>query len=175
MKLRSLFLEEVPVKEEKNEIYDEGHEEETIEVELEEVNSDTLIEDIYLQNNLIDREKSIFKVEELINSLPKEMVTDVKKAAVLSILKSFGLMVTDVCGDAENRICVLNAAIKKITDENDAEIATNEEKIEDCKKQIAELEQAISSAKEESRFSSETINSELRRIEDLVKFVGGEN
>lgn len=174
MSLKSLFFEPVHDEKELIEDYVDEQNEAIVEVELNEVNADTLIDDIYSQNDLLDREKSIFKVEELINSLPKEMVTDVKRASVLAILKSFGLMVTDVCEDADNRVGVLNAAMKKIVEENDAEIASKEEKIEECKRQIATLEQEISVAKEESKNSSESIISEVKRIEELVKFVGGD-
>ena len=53
--------------------------------EVSKVNQDTLIEDIYSQNDLCDRTKSIFKVEDLINSLPKEMVTETKRNSVTEI------------------------------------------------------------------------------------------
>ena len=74
------FVEEMPAEEFENDSNEYFDEEEMIreDVELESVNTNTLIDDIYSQNNLYDRSKSIFKVEELINSLPKEMVTDTK-------------------------------------------------------------------------------------------------
>ena len=76
--------------------------------------TDELIEDIYAKSSLTDKSASIFKVEELINSLPKEMPTTTKKSSVLAILGSFGLTVTGVSLDAEKRIEVLRGVLKKI-------------------------------------------------------------
>ena len=101
------FVEEVPTENSEVEENFRSYEEENVEVELDSVNTDTLIDDIYTQNDLYDKSQSIFKVEELINSLPKEMVTETKRASVLSILGSFGLTATEVVNDGEKRIEVL--------------------------------------------------------------------
>ena len=101
--LKKLFVEEIPNETESYDVEATTYEEPEVEVELDDVNTDTLIEDIYVQNELYDKTKSIFKVEELINSLPKEMVTETKKTSVLAILGSFGLTVTDVIIDGDNR------------------------------------------------------------------------
>jgi len=141
-------------------------------VELEEVNTDTLISDIYAQNGLMEKERSIFKVEELINTLPKEMVTDVKKTSVMAILGSFGIQITEVLDDAEKRISVLNGVKEMILKESNAEIVEKEALIEECKKQIATYEAMIAEAKEEMKMSSESISAETARINKLVEFVG---
>lgn len=147
--------------------------EEVPEGELDDVNTDTLIEDIYTQNDLYDKSKSIFKVEELINSLPKEMVTETKKASVLAILDSFGLTVMEIVDDGEKRIQVLGSIKDKINSESDISIADKETQIENHKKAIAELEAAIASEKEEMRISNEMISGEVTRVTDLMKFIGG--
>lgn len=78
---KDLFIEEVPNKvqsevcEEENIYCDEV----TVNVDLNNMNTNTLVEDAYIQNELFDKAKSIFKIEELINSLPNEMVTETKK------------------------------------------------------------------------------------------------
>ena len=112
------FVEEVPT--ENNEVNEDFHsfEEGRVEVELDSVNTDTLIDDIYTQNDLYDKSQSIFKVDELINSLPKEMVTETKRTSVLSILSSFGLTATEVVDDGEKRIEVLNGIKEKINTES---------------------------------------------------------
>ena len=141
-------------------------------VELKEVNADTLISDIYAQNSLMEKERSIFKVEELINTLPKEMVTDVKKASVMAILGSFGIQITEILDDAEKRISVLDGVKEMIAKESNAEIIEKEALIEECKKQIATYEAMIAEAKEEMKMSNESISAETARIEKLVEFVG---
>ena len=134
-----------------------------------------MIDDIYTQNNLYDKSQSIFKVEELINSLPKEMVTETKRASVLSILGSFGLTVTEVVDDGEKRIEVLDSVKDKINTESSNSISEKEEKIEEFKKAIADLEAEISNEMSNVKVSNEAISTEKSRIKELVKFVGGVN
>ena len=100
--LKRFLIEEIPedVPEFDEELY---MEEETVEVNTNSVSQDNLVSDIYNQNNLSDLSKSIFKVEELVNSLPKEMPNDTKKSTVLSILTSFGLTVDEVIADGNSR------------------------------------------------------------------------
>lgn len=169
------FVEEVPTENNKVEENFRSYEEENVEVELDSVNTDTLIDDIYTQNDLYDKSQSIFKVEELINSLPKEMVTETKRASVLSILGSFGLTATEVTNDGEKRIEVLGGVKEKINIESSDLISEKEEKIEEFKKAIANLESEIASEQNEVKISNESISAEIGRIKELVKFVGGAN
>ena len=171
--LKKLFVEEIPNETESYDVEATAYEESAVEVELEDVNTDTLIEDIYVQNELYDKTKSIFKVEELINSLPKEMVTETKKASVLAILSSFGLTVTDVTLDGDNRVEVLSGVLAKILGEGKNTVTQKGFEIEEHKKEIARLEKEISEQQTEMKISEETINTEITRISDLVKFIGG--
>ena len=173
--LKGLFVEEIPNEEEMYEVESNYVEEENVEVELDSVNTDTLITDIYAQNGLFDKTKSIFKVEELINSLPKEMVTETKKVSVLATLGVFGLTVTDVTLDGENRIDVLSGVLNKILGEGNDTVTSKEAEIEEHKKEIARLEKEISDQKTEMRVSEDTINAEISRITGLVKFIEGGN
>lgn len=173
--LKGLFVEEIPNEEEMYEAESSYVEEENVEVELDSVNTDTLITDIYAQNELFDKTKSIFKVEELINSLPKEMVTETKKASVLATLGVFGLTVTDVTLDGESRIDVLSGVLTKILGEGNDTVVSKETEIEEHKKEIARLEKEISDQKNEMKVSEDTINTEISRITSLVKFVEGGN
>ncbi len=173
--LKGLFVEEIPNEEEMYEVESNYVEEENVEVELDSVNTDTLITDIYAQNELFDKTKSIFKVEELINSLPKEMVTETKKVSVLATLGVFGLTVTDVTLDGENRIDVLSGVLTKILGEGNDTVTSKEVEIEEHKKEIARLEKEISDQKTEMKVSEDTINAEISRITGLVKFIEGGN
>lgn len=172
---KGLFVEEIPNEEENYEMESSYAEEENVEVELDNVNTDTLITDIYAQNELFNKAKSIFKVEELINSLPKEMVTETKKASVLATLGVFGLTVTDVTLDGEGRIDVLSGVLNKILAEGNDTVVSKETEIEEHKKEIARLEKEISEQKNEMKVSEDTINAEISRITNLVKFVEGGN
>ena len=155
--------------------YDIVDDVDVVEAELESVNVDTLIDDIYAQNELADKSSSIFKVEELIASLPKEMVTDTKRNSVLAILGSFNLTATDVTTDGEERVKVLSAIKQQVTEATEISTADKEMQIEELKKQIAALTVEIANEREQTRISSETIDKEVSKIEELVKFIGGVN
>ena len=176
MGFRDFFVEKVPDEENYDVGTDYSVEDSTVPVELDEVHTDTLIDDIYAQNELSDRSKSIFKIEELINSLPKEMVTETKRGSVLATLGVFGLTVTDVTLDGEQRMDVLNSVLAKILDDGNANVTDKETEIENHKKEIARLEKEISDQQSEMKISENNINTEVGRISGLIKFIeGGDN
>ena len=176
MGFRDFFVEKVTEEENYDVGTDYSVEDSTVPVELDEVHTDTLIDDIYAQNELSDRSKSIFKIEELINSLPKEMVTETKRGSVLATLGVFGLTVTDVTLDGEQRVDVLNSVLAKILDDGNANVADKETEIENYKKEIARLEKEISEQQSEMKVSENNINTEVGRISGLIKFIeGGDN
>lgn len=176
MGFRDFFVEKVPEEENYDVGTDYSVEDSTVPVELDEVHTDTLIDDIYAQNELSDRSKSIFKIEELINSFPKEMVTETKRGSVLATLGVFGLTVTDVTLDGEQRMDVLNSVLAKILDDGNANVTDKETEIENHKKEIARLEKEISDQQSEMKISENNINTEVGRISGLIKFIeGGDN
>lgn len=148
--------------------------EEDADVNLDEVKMETLVSDVYAQNELYDQSKSIFKIEDLMNALPKEMVTETKKNSVLSALGVFGLTSEEVVADGNKRVDVLNAALNKITSEKNETIADYQERIEAAKETIAELEKNIAQEQAELKASTEAIVVETDRINKLISFVGGE-
>lgn len=141
---------------------------------IESVNTDTLIDDIYAQNDMLDKTKSIFKVEELINSLPKEMVTTTKKASVIAILGSFGLTTVSVIEDGTKRINTLLTIGQSIANTCAETVTAKENEIEELKKKIASLQADIAREEEVLKASTEAINKEAKRIDELIEFVGGE-
>lgn len=168
------FVEEVPMENYEApidmDVYDDA-----VEAELAEVDTNTLIEDIYTQNELYDKSHSIFKVEELIASLPKEMVTDTKRASVLAILGSFNLTSIEVLEDGEKRIDVLNRIKTQIDLDCKDAIANKEAQIEELKKSIADLTVEIANEQDKMKTSDEIISDETVKIGNLIKFIGGEN
>lgn len=171
--LKKLLVEEIP--NEVPEYDDELYMEETlVEVNTDSVSQENLVSDIYSQNSLSDLSKSIFKVEELINSLPKEMPSDTKKVTVLSILGSFGLTVDEVVADGISRKDMLNAALDEIITDNENVIAVNNTNIELKKQEIQELEKDNANRESVIKNTEDKIAIETKRISDLIAFVGGE-
>lgn len=169
--LKNLFLEEV---QEAPILTDEELYLEEVEVNTELVSQDNLIEDIYNQNALSDLSKSIFKVEQTINSLPKEMPNDTKKATVLTILSNFGLTVDEIVEDGYSRQTIIRSALNAIVEENESAILTNKTIIEQKKLEIQELEKDNANRESVIKNTEDKIELELKRISDLVTFIGGE-
>lgn len=173
-KLGNAFIEEVPggmIME--NEV-EENRCEPVVTAELDGVRADSLIGDIYDRNGLGNTDESIFKVEEVINSLPKEMSTTTKKTTLLSILASFQITPISVSLDGDKRIDTLNEVLSVIIRDNDILVSQANVMIEDHKKEIEALEKKISINLQETRDSEEKIKTEVERIKRLISFIGGE-
>lgn len=170
-KLRNFFIEpEDPPMEVDNEdvtYFDSD----LAEADTEGVTQENFINDIYENNELSDVSRSVFKVEELIKSLPKEMPTETKKTTVHSILQSFGLTVNEIISDADKRISIITAALKSVSEENSEVIFRNEKDIELKKTEISELEKDTSKRKEFISDSEEKAKEEIERIQSLKDFV----
>lgn len=146
---------------------------EDIPVETDGVQAESFVQDVYEKNDLSDQTRSIFKVEELINSFPKEMPAVTKKASVLATLGVFALTLDEVEEDAKKRCDVLDAAFTAIKKEKEAEIAENETAIEARKQEIEELENKNAALKGEINAANNQTSAEIARIDALWKFVGG--
>lgn len=173
-RFKNFFVEEVKEESIPDEELYIDEELEQVDVNTEAVSQDNLINDIYNQNGLSDLSKSIFKVEELVNSLPKEMPNDTKKTTVLSILGSFNLTVDEVVADGCSRKTMLDAALDEIVEENENVILDNNKDIEFKKKEIQELEKDNANRETVIKNTEDKIEAEAKRISDLIAFIGGE-
>lgn len=154
--------------------YEESDYEEPVAAEnVDEVDKETLIADIYAKNQLTDISRSIFKAEDVSKSLPMEMATDTKRGAVLGILSSFNLTATDVTTDGENRLKVLESVQTQIQMNNSAAIGERRDRIEDLKSQIEVLNKEISDLEHETEVSDDVIDTEVKRIRGLIDFIIG--
>ena len=174
MGFMDFFVEKIPNEELEYETYDVALEKEMVEVNTDNVGQKNLVSDIYSANGLSDFARSIFKVEELMNSFPKEMPKSTKKSTVLSVLSTFNLTVSELLQDAENRTDVLTAACTAIIKENTNIITNNNELIEQKKLEIQALEQENDERTMIINETDDKIETERKRILGLVEFIGGE-
>lgn len=137
------------------------------------INEDTLIADIYAKNDLTDRSRSIFKVEDVIASLPKEMTTESKRGAVIGILTSFNLTTVDVTSDGDRRVDVLRSVQNQIKTSNDELIEAKNAEIEQLKATIETLQKEISSLESDTKVSGDKIDTEVKKVTDLIQFIVG--
>lgn len=169
-KVGAILVESVPQEPYEDDTFQE---EDPPSVDMESVESNTLVSDIYEKNDMCNFSHSIFKAEELIGSLPNTMATDVKRKSVLSILNSFDITADEIIDDGVRRLSLLVAANGTIDKEGADFISRTESQIEACKVQITEMEKRIAEKKAAMKTSEETIQTEASRIDSLVKFIGG--
>ena len=148
---------------------------EDVDVNTENITQENLIGDIYNHNELSDVSKSIFKIEELINSLPKEMPNETKKTTVLSMLAIFGLTIDELVNDGKNRISVVAEARDEIIEDNNNAIVNNSAIIENKKLEIQELEKDNTLREVVIKDTDDKIECEIKRISKLINFIGGES
>lgn len=142
-------------------------------VDVQVTNVDTLLSDVYEHNNLANTESTIFKVETLSNTLPKEMPTDVKRTSVVAILSSFNLAVEDVAKDGDSRVQALTSAKARLNAEFEEKSTANNATIEDYKQKIADIEKEMANDVDTNKKSNEILDAETKRVSALISFILG--
>jgi hypothetical protein len=129
------------------------------------------IEDIYNENYLNDKTKSIFKVEEIKSVLPDTLPNETKKASVLGMMSVSGLTLESVLLDAENRIGILNSALQKFTETTVEIINDSQDQINKLEEMINDLKEKITVRKKEQETQEQIINQEKEKINNTVNFI----
>ena len=139
-----------------------------------EINStENVIDEIYAQNGMSNKDNSIYAVQSFIDTLPAEMTTAKKQSSVYGILKVTGKSVESLLTDAEDRVNILAAANNKIVKEQDEIINTAKSDIEELKKAIEAANITIQHAEEIKESTIKAVDDEIKAIDELVKFCEG--
>ena len=148
-------------------------EEPTVEANAEINSTENVVDEIYAQNGMSNKDNSIYAVQSFIDTLPAEMTTAKKQSSVYGILKVTGKSVDSLLLDADNRVNMLFAASNKIVREKDEVINTAKADIEDLKKAIEAANILIKNAEEVKDSTIKAVNDEIEAINELVKFCEG--
>ena len=139
-----------------------------------EINStENVVGEIYAQNDMSNKDNSIYAVQSFIDTLPAEMTTVKKQSSVYGILKVTGKSVESLLADAKNRIDVLSSAKDKVFEEKDAVISAAKNDIEELKKAIEAANIVINNAEAIKESTAKAVSDEVEAIEELVKFCEG--
>lgn len=133
------------------------------------------IEDIYNKFGLSDVSKSIFKVNEFNDVLPKELSTDSRRASVLGILNASGLNVELLVSDATSRIEALNTTKTAFSDETTSIINKCQEQIAELEKQIDQFKDTMNNRKISQETQDEIIKAEVDKVEKIINFINPTN
>lgn len=145
----------------------------TVEANAEINSTENVIDEIYAQNGMSNKDNSIYAVQSFIDTLPAEMTTAKKQSSVYGILKVTGKSIDSLLLDAENRKNILAAANNKIVKENDEVINTAKADIEELKKAIEAANITIKNAEEIKESTIKAVDDEMKAIEELVQFCEG--
>lgn len=145
----------------------------TVEANAEINSTENVIDEIYAQNGMSNKDNSIYAVQSFIDTLPAEMTTAKKQSSVYGILKVTGKSVDSLLMDAEERTGILVAARDKSIAEKDAIIESAKADIEDLKKAIEAANIIIQHAEEVKESIAKSVSDEVAVIEELVKFCEG--
>ena len=139
-----------------------------------EINSvENVIDEIYAQNGMSNKDNSIYAVQSFNDTLPAEMTTAKKQASVYGILKVTGKSVDSLLMDAEDRVNMLVAANNKVVKEKDEVINTAKADIEELKKAIEAANITIKNAEEIKESTMKAVEDEIKAIDELVQFCEG--
>ncbi len=144
------------------------------EAELPKEATNDFIQGVYDANNLNDLSQSIYKVEDLVATLPIEMSDTTKRQTVLSIMSTVGLSPQHVIDDGFNRLQIIQSAADKVVSLSEEEIESDQITIESLKSQIEDLQKTISTKSEHIRSIKSDAEAESTKIESLVKFIQGD-
>lgn len=132
-----------------------------------------VVNEIYAQNGMSDRNNSIYTVQALIDTLPEEMTTAKKQNTVSGILMVSGKTVSSLLNDAGSRIDTLCAARDKIVSEYTAEINAANADIEELKKAIEAANIRIKNSEDIIAETTKSVDAEIKAIDNLVEFCNG--
>ena len=128
-----------------------------------------------MNNGISELERSIYKVEKFIRTLPNEMPQLTKKATVLGILEASGITIDEVLDDGANRRRILISVKSELDDSKHIQISEAEAEIEQLKAEIEKKNSDIYNAKAEMAAADERIMKEVDMIEQLEIFIGRED
>lgn len=133
------------------------------------------IAETYDLNNLSDTSMSVYKIQEMIAALPKEMPEKTKKATIKDMMPVIGLNYESIVTDANNRCLVLKSAMNTKLSQLNEEKSENEAQIESLKEQIEAIQKRNAAIDSAITMTESNVNQEVDKIMDTVEFIGGED
>lgn len=126
---------------------------------------------IYEENELVDYESSIYKVDQIRNVLPKDLPKEAKKESVLGMMQVTGLSLDIVLADAEIRKNILTTVDEKFNNETNKIIENSTNEIAELEERINTLKSIITERKKTQEQQSEILSNEFDKIDEIIKFI----
>lgn len=128
-------------------------------------------QDIYVANGLNELGKSIFKVEDIKAPLQATLPAETLKTAVVALIPTTGLNVTDLAIDGQNRIVVLETVKEGFQNETDSIVEASQTEIADLQAQIEGLKQKINDRLILNTEQAKIVDAEVAKVQAIVTFI----
>ena len=129
------------------------------------------IDTIYEPGSVTDKERSIYKVEEIRNILPDSLTKEAKKVSVVGMLSVSKITVEEVCLDADKRTELLLNTLEQFTQETVAIRQQAQLEIDELEAQVEAKKAEITARNLEQEKQSEIITTELEAIRTIHEFI----
>ena len=150
--------------------------EQSVPVQAEVPEGDTInIQEVYDANGMNPADTvTVYKVKDMLDSLPAEMPNKTKKATLKSLMTTLGYDSVAIQHDAEQRIDILNAAANQKAASLQDEIDLNSQKIEEAKIEIEQMTARNNEAVQAINSIIDTVTAERNNIFGILEFLKDE-
>lgn len=145
-----------------------------VEVSTDNVSAQNFVSDLYASNDLSDLSKSIFKIEEIMNTLPSTMPADAKRDTVIGILNSFGIQVGETVHDGMIRKETISIALNEINRQTAHTVNNLELEINELYKQAEEKKAEMQKVKDDYALAEAEAEKEIAKLQELIDFISAE-
>ena len=125
----------------------------------------------YESKGLTDKEKAVFRIEQLRSTLPDTLPKEVQRESVKKMLDAFGISEYELIDNGRERIAVLTEGLKDYMTSRAGEVSEMESQIDEAKILIQNLERCIKETREETKAVDLAVEEEVARIDELCKFI----
>lgn len=140
--------------------------------ENQELNKILSVDEIYFNSNLANKKiNTIFLIDSYVKALPENLPTEVKRQAVLNIIKASDMDITLLVKDGQDRLSILNEFITNVTTKTDNIIKTCEDEIKDLHKKIDEYKKLINDREKFQEEQKAFIDYEVQKVQNIMDFI----
>lgn len=126
----------------------------------------------YEANNMNPTDQvTIYKIQDMLASLPAEMPSKTKKITIKSLMATLGYNPADIENDAGQRIELLKTVGNDKMNTLFAEMKANDGQIESMKEEIERLTNRNTEASAAVEKMSDVVKNEIKIIEDVLEYV----
>jgi hypothetical protein len=130
------------------------------------------VDEIYFNSNLENKKiNTIFLIDSYVKALPENLPTEVKRQAVLNIIKASDMNIDALVKDGQDRLNVLNDFTTIVTDKTSNIITSCEEEIKELYKKIDGYKKLINERQKFQEEQKACIDYEVQKIQSIVDFI----